>query len=72
MMCSMVMSAYLLGKMVNKAPINGKKVRFHNELTFYCGFNKEIEWIEGDSWRRRPFHNTFPQSFHLLVHMKFQ
>ena len=47
MMCSSVMSAHFLGKMVNEASINRKEARFHNNLTLHCGFNKEIEQIDG-------------------------
>jgi hypothetical protein len=52
-----------------EASINRKDVQIHNNLTLYCGFNEEIEWIEGSYWRRKPSHNIFLKSFHLLVHM---
>ena len=45
-MCSLVMSAYFLSKMVNRASIKGKQVQFHNNLTFYCGFNKEMNRLK--------------------------
>ncbi len=41
------MSAHFLGKMVDKACINRKEAQFHSYLALPCGFNKEIEWIEG-------------------------
>jgi len=34
--------------------INRKEAQIYNKVTFYCGFNKEIDWIEGiikeNSW----------------------
>jgi len=38
--------------MVKKAPIKAKEAQFHNDSTLHCGFNKEVEQIEGDSWMR--------------------
>jgi hypothetical protein len=56
--------------MVNKASIKVKEVQFHNQLTSDCGINNEIEWIDkGILEEERPLHNTFSQSFPLLVHM---
>jgi hypothetical protein len=50
------LSAHFLGKMVNEAPVNRKEAQFHSYLTFSCGLNMKIKWVEGNACRRRP-HN---------------
>ena len=43
MVGSPVISAYFLVRMVNEASVNRKEAQAHNELTFECGINKELE-----------------------------
>ena len=54
-----IVFAHFLGKMVNEASDNAKQAQFHQNLTFWCGFNREIEWIDWDYGRRNPLRNTF-------------